>query len=164
MKKLDLGCGKHKKKGCIGFDKLKLEGVDVIGDINEKLPFSSDEFDVIFMDNVLEHVKDITSVLKEVHRICKENGRIYITVPYYNSPTSMVDPTHLHYFHPKTLQYYCQDNFWNYYFDFHFKMIDIKLNPTIWGKFIPKKYLLKASQIFGNLIVSIFFIMSPVKN
>lgn len=162
-KKLDLGCGIHKKKGCIGFDILPLEGVDVVGDLSKPLPFTNNEFDVVYMDNVLEHIFDITPLLKEVHRITKPAGKILIIVPHYNSPLSSIDPTHKKSFSYKTLDYYSDKSSWNYYFDFKFKILNKKLIPTRIGSFIPKRYLLKFSHYIGNLIMFIIYVLQPVK-
>ncbi len=162
-KKLDLGCGKNKIDGCIGFDILPLEGVDVVGDILKPLPFENDEFDVVYLNNVLEHIDDIAPVLKEIHRITKSTGKILIMVPYYNSPLAYMDPTHKRSFNYKTLDYFTGNSSWNYYFDFKFIILKKQLIPSRIGSFFPKKYLLKMSHYLGNLILFINFALQPVK-
>ena len=46
----------------------------VIGDIEKKFPFKDNEFDVIFSNQVIEHVKDCDFFMKEVYRILKPGG------------------------------------------------------------------------------------------
>ena len=82
---LDLGCGRNKKKNAIGFDCADLEGVDVVGDLMDPLPFKDNEFDVVYLDNVLEHFVEIDPILKEVYRITKSTGRIIFLGCFFNN-------------------------------------------------------------------------------
>lgn len=43
-----------------------------------KLPFSNNSFDVITMWNVLEHIQDHKTALKEAFRVLKPNGKLFI--------------------------------------------------------------------------------------
>jgi len=45
------------------------------------LPFNNESFDTIICSAVIEHVKDQAKVLKEFHRVLKNNGRIIFTTP-----------------------------------------------------------------------------------
>lgn len=47
-----------------------------------KMPFNENEFDTLLMIEVLEHVPDPTITLKESHRVLKENGVLFFTVPF----------------------------------------------------------------------------------
>lgn len=49
------------------------------GDLTNLSQFSNDLFDVIGSDAVFEHVKDLSSVLKEFHRLLKPGGIVYAT-------------------------------------------------------------------------------------
>jgi ubiquinone/menaquinone biosynthesis C-methylase UbiE len=56
----------------------------VVGDA-EKLPFKSDSFYAITCVEVIEHIDDHAACLKEINRILKENGKLYMTTPNYHS-------------------------------------------------------------------------------
>jgi SAM-dependent methyltransferase len=43
----------------------------------EKLPFNDEQFDLIIANSVLEHVRDLNSVLKEIYRVLKPRGAFY---------------------------------------------------------------------------------------
>jgi 2-polyprenyl-3-methyl-5-hydroxy-6-metoxy-1,4-benzoquinol methylase len=93
---LDVGCGAKKTKGAIGLDFVNFDGVDVIHDLNQvPFPFENDFFDLITMSHVIEHVANIPTVMQELARILKQNGRLWIATPHYTDVNSYTDPTHL---------------------------------------------------------------------
>jgi len=47
------------------------------------LPFSDEQFDVVTLWNVLEHIPDDQVLLNEVSRILQPRGRVYIVCPNY---------------------------------------------------------------------------------
>jgi ubiquinone/menaquinone biosynthesis C-methylase UbiE len=49
--------------------------------INDKLPFADDEFDVVTMLAVLEHLAEPRAVLREVRRVLQPQGKLLLTVP-----------------------------------------------------------------------------------
>jgi SAM-dependent methyltransferase len=51
--------------------------------VGESLPFADSSFDLIGMNQVLEHVADQTAVLNEALRVLKPGGAIYIACPNY---------------------------------------------------------------------------------
>src|SRR3989344_2394548 len=102
MKKLNLGSGRDIKKGYINLDLHKLDGVDVVWDIEKlPLPFKDGEFDEILCQDILEHVEYIP-VLRELHRILKPRGRLLNRVPHFTSRNNFGDPTHRRMFSIKT--------------------------------------------------------------
>ena len=104
--KLNIGCGNKRKEGFTGVDKFPCEAVDILADINDRLPFEVDMVEEIWLDNVIEHVADIPHLMHEMHRICKHGAIISIITPHYTSPSSWRDPTHLHH-----LSYFSMDHF-----------------------------------------------------
>lgn len=104
--KINLGCGNKRKDGFIGVDKYPCEAVDKIADLETVLPFEDDTVDEVWMDNVIEHIKDIPRLMSELHRICKNNALITIITPHFSSAGSWRDPTHVHH-----LSYFSMDHF-----------------------------------------------------
>ncbi|MGV0025842.1 class I SAM-dependent methyltransferase [Phormidesmis priestleyi] len=45
------------------------------------LPFEDESFDVVTMLAVLEHIEQEKPILREIHRVLRNNGKLVITVP-----------------------------------------------------------------------------------
>lgn len=69
------------QKNCHGDKRVKIK----MDSINS-LAFPDDYFDFIICSEVLEHVSDDRSALKELHRVLKKGGTMIITVPNRNFP------------------------------------------------------------------------------
>jgi ubiquinone/menaquinone biosynthesis C-methylase UbiE len=141
---LDVGCGKGaylKDINRIRSD-LELYGVD-IGNVKEflpdyinfevssgdDLPFEDEKFDLIICFHVLEHVLNPMDFLREFNRVLKNEGLVYVEMPYYktiNSPEGNVnfwsDPTHVRPYNRCSIQ-----RMLNYT---HFDIIKIKVWRT----------------------------------
>jgi predicted SAM-dependent methyltransferase len=128
-KVLDIGCGIHKvSPDAIGLDVVKLEGVDVVQDLEKfPYPFKDDEFDEVHANMILEHLQNFEEAMREVHRILKKDGIFYIKVPFYATTIAFQDYTHKNYFTEKTFTYFTKDNELSYYQDIRFEIVDQKL-------------------------------------
>ena len=101
MKKtLNLGCGKRVYKqypegfACINLDKRSdLEGVDVVGSVDNLSMFKDKEFNYILASDIIEHfpITRTVTLLKEWARVLKNGGTLEIRTPnmewaaaYYN--------------------------------------------------------------------------------
>ncbi len=51
--------------------------------LGESLPFADRSFDLVTLNQVMEHVSDQVSVLREAVRVLKDGGAIYIASPNY---------------------------------------------------------------------------------
>lgn len=47
----------------------------------ESIPFSSEHFDAVLLNEVLEHVPDEAKVLAEIHRVLRDGGRVIVFSP-----------------------------------------------------------------------------------
>lgn len=158
MTKLNFGCGKNIKKDYINADITQFGGVDKTFDFNVfPYPFSSNEFDEIIADNVLEHLDDIPAVMKELHRISRPGGAVRIIVPYYNCYGAYNDITHKHYFsHLSFDPFYKKNTRGTYSIKEKFGLEKIKLIPTRLGKVFLFDFLrLPLSFIFGQIIQTV---------
>lgn len=89
--KLHLGCGKRYIPGYIHIDALDFDHVDHVASI-DNLSFIPDEsIEVIYNCHVLEHFKrrDTTKVLSEWHRVLKPEGVLRVSVPDFESLSSV---------------------------------------------------------------------------
>ena len=113
--KLDIGCGDKKNENSIGIDVERTPNTDVLASADSFMPFKDDTFDEIFCYHILEHSKDLLFTMNEIWRISKDNSRIHIRVPYFESIYAFSDPTHKNFFTEKTIEFFCvNDRFFSY--------------------------------------------------
>lgn len=127
MKILDIGCGKKKYPAAIGIDRVFLEGVDKVWDLNVfPYPFESESFDLIVARHSLQHLHDIVLVMNEIHRLLKKDGIVKIYVPHYASDNYNTDPTHKTHFGYRSINYFCNNvNFhYTFYTDKYFRLVE----------------------------------------
>ena len=104
---LDVGCGKLKMPEMIGIDKRKLEGVDVVCDLEkEQLPYKDNTLDFIHTSMLLEHIQDLYKVMTELWRVLKIDGKLFIIVPYWESDISWDDVDHKRHFTSESFRYF----------------------------------------------------------
>ena len=91
-------------------------GVVVHDHINK---IAGQQFDVITLWHVLEHLPDLTATITKIKTLLKENGKLIIAVPNYLSKESSIFeefwaaydvPRHLYHFTPKTLSILAEKN------------------------------------------------------
>jgi len=90
-------------------DKFKL---DVhYGDL-KSARYPSNHFDIVAMNDIIEHLPSPSETLKETNRILKPGGLLYIVTPSINSFSARIlggkwwglRPAHIYYFSPRTLK------------------------------------------------------------
>lgn len=128
MIKLNLGCGDQYLEGYVNCDILDTIKVDKKFDLTKfPYPFEDSHADEILLDNVLEHLPDIVGTMRELHRILKPGGVVKIYVPYGKADRALQDPTHIHFFTEKSMNYFTDDYHFSYYTTFRFKKIKAEL-------------------------------------
>ena len=81
--KIDIGCGKNKKHGYIGIDKIATG--DIIANIEYGLPIKSDSVKTIYCSHVIEHLGDPLKIFLEMYRVLITKGIAEIIVPHFSN-------------------------------------------------------------------------------
>jgi ubiquinone/menaquinone biosynthesis C-methylase UbiE len=58
-------------------------------DVSKGIPFEKESFDVVFSNNMLECIKDKDSLIKEIHRVLKQNGQVVCT--HFDWDSQLID-------------------------------------------------------------------------
>ena len=93
--KLHIG-GEEKKEGWKILNIQKKDAVDFVGDITDLNQFEDNSIEEIYASHVVEHVaqKDVEKTLKGIHRVLKNNGKFYVSVPDMDILCKIfIDPT-----------------------------------------------------------------------
>ena len=106
---LDVGCGAAGKSlYYLSLGAKSVTGMDVVSDYEKeayklqntlglsgfkfvvcdaaKTSFDDNSFDTVIMNDAMEHVDKPEAVLKEIYRILKPGGKLYVNFPPYNHP------------------------------------------------------------------------------
>lgn len=135
MKKMNFGCGEDIRRGWDNLDKKDF-------DFNKfPYPIKSKKYDFILANNVIEHLREIDKVIRELRRITKKGGVIEIIVPHCNNKGAFSDIEHEHYFNERAFESYFKKR------EKEFKILEIKVVPTWLGKLVTYKKL--SSVIMG---------------
>jgi SAM-dependent methyltransferase len=74
----------------------------------EELPFAYEAFDLVLMDNVLDHCENIDRVVQEVRRVLKTDGKVFFKQNVYHGwgwlVRSALEPLMIDRGHPHTLR------------------------------------------------------------
>ena len=107
--KLHLGCGKDYRQGWTNVDAVSGIGCDVVHDLNvTPWPFADGSATEVYMNQVLEHLVDVPKTLQEIYRVLQTGGFAVIQVPYLKTEAAFYDPTHLHFFTERSLEFFRQ--------------------------------------------------------
>jgi len=128
---VELGCGPLKQNpDSIGIDLLPLPGVDFVHNIENGLDFIADNtVDEISSSHFLEHLVNFELVMKEIHRVLKNDGIHKVTVPHFSNPHYYSDFTHKRFFGLYTFDYFSKQKDQDlrrkvpdFYINFYFKV------------------------------------------
>jgi SAM-dependent methyltransferase len=155
MKKLNFGCGNNIRKGWENVDIQKGKNITKSFDFGKfPYPLKANDYDYIYIDNVLEHLLDPQAVLAELWKISKKDAIIEIIVPHYSNKGAYSDMEHVHYYNE-----ICFINFAERVLKFDkkkkFEVVELTLVPTKIGAYIPKKIREKLSLFLNGLISQI---------
>ncbi len=123
MKKLNLGCGEFPKSGYINVDSF-FDSAQVKHDLeNFPYPFGDDEFSLIELSHVLEHLSQPFEVMRELSRIGRNGAVIVIKVPHFSR--GFTHPDHKRGF-DITFPWYFDNQKLQFFQGIRMKLIDMK--------------------------------------
>ncbi len=164
---LNLGCGNKPMKGYVNVDLYNEKFADQIVDLNKTLPWDDETYDLIYSDNVFEHVQNLIQLIRECYRVLKKDGYLVIKTPYFKSKHAFVDPTHVHFFTIQSMDYFVNGTYFNSTYPFfmeNFKTAKIYLDPN--NKSVIKKILsvfaIKKPNVYENSIFSNMFVFHNI--
>lgn len=171
--KIDLGCGCRKKEGFLGIDiidfsKLYPKNEFKQMDLNKGIKLPDNSVDEIHINHYLEHHQNLTYLIDEIYRVCKDKAIIIIKCPHF---TNNIHPFHYGTWNYDSLKQYENDNNIAYYKKY-FKTIRRELifggfyKPFFWLKYIPYIYehTFLRSIIFCNEVLIILKVNKDENN
>ncbi len=164
---LHLGCGNKPLKDFINVDFYNKKYADEILDLNKPLPYESCSIDLIYSDNVFEHIDNILGLMQECNRVLKKGATLVVKVPYFKSSHAFVDPTHVNFFTIQSMDYYVKNTYFHKeykFFEESFDSLDIFLNDgnlSFFKKLI-SIYAIKRPNHFENSIWSNLFVFHNI--
>lgn len=80
---INIGCGPNFLPGWINVDQARSDGIDIVWDLRQGLPFTSESCTAIFGEHVIEHItkEDAAKLLQECHRVLQRGGVIRLSTP-----------------------------------------------------------------------------------
>ncbi len=110
-KRLNLGCGFDYDHNFTNIDSDdKQFKVDLKLDLETaKLPYEDNSVEIVKCLHILEHIQNFVALMKEIWRVLKPDGILYIRVPEFGCAAAVADPTHVRFFVPESF-YLWTDN------------------------------------------------------
>ncbi len=97
LRKLDFGCGPHKREGFEGVDATAFVGVDHVVDLTHApWPWPDESVSEAHASHFMEHLTAMQRVLffNELYRVLVPGGTCQIIIPHWASCRAYGDPTH----------------------------------------------------------------------
>lgn len=129
--KLNLGCGKHPLSGYWNIDRVPLEGVDMVWDLeNTPLPLANNSVDEVRCEHILEHVTKFIPLMEDLYRVCIPGAFIIVKVPNYKYEQAYGDPTHVRFFNERTFSFFDENYEYGFYTKVKFRVKNMELRNT----------------------------------
>lgn len=145
---LELGCGRTRRPGRIGIDRLDSPAVDIIADVEEGLSFlPENSVDAIHSKSFFEHVNDLEGLMHEIVRVLKPGAQCHVFVPHFSNPFYYSDYTHSKFMGLYTFYYFVDEQYQlkrkvpSFYTDIRIRVTDQRLviaNPFKQGNWFKK--------------------------
>lgn len=123
--KLNLGCGYRRMGGYVNIDNRELNGVDMILDVQEGLPFPDSSVAEVYARDFLEHIPigKTVALIEEIWRVLIPGGKFEHITPSTDGRGAFQDPNHVSFWNKNSWYYYTHPAYRGLY--------NIKANFTI---------------------------------
>lgn len=110
---LDLGARLGKPWGYTGVDIMgePSQGVDVLADLRDGIPFPDSSVGVVRAYDFLEHLPDKERTMNEIYRVLAPGGWLLSLTPSSDGRGAFQDPTHVSYWNENSFWYYTNRNY-----------------------------------------------------
>ena len=105
--KLNLGCSDAHVNGFTNVDLCA--PADVIADLSMLWPWNNSSVEEIKAWDIFEHLASKIFTMNEAHRVLKNTGRLDLFIPTTDGRGAFQDPTHVSFWTPNDLFYFCQE-------------------------------------------------------
>lgn len=130
--KIDVGGGIYPKEGFVNCDMLDDPRVDVRADFSMGIPLPDDFVDELYSSHCLEHVKDVSILIRDIARVCRVGASVTIKVPHFGQEMAMC-PGHLHVISEHMIQHFDEfEEAWWHDMDKKLKLKSKQYTPTQW--------------------------------
>lgn len=140
-RQLNLGCGRDKKPDCMNVDANPTVEPDLLWNLEERpFPLPRHHFEIIYANDVVEHLEDLIGFMSEVHALLAPGGRVIITTPHFSCSNSFTDPTHRHHLSYFSFDYFTNDSPWSFYSEERFEIAErlIVFHNTRFSRFVAR--------------------------
>lgn len=113
MTKLYLGAGSDHREGFINVDRYPFNGVDVVADVTEGLPFEDSSVDYVYTQDFMEHLptEKKVFVINEIWRVLKNDGLMEHYIPNAGSRNDFGSPSHLSHWNLQQFEHFDIDSY-----------------------------------------------------
>lgn len=129
LEAIDLGSRHNKPEGYVGIDIVEGDGVDVVANAFEHLPFNDNTVGIIRAIDFMEHIptNKINSFMNECYRVLAPGGWMITATPLSDSRAAIADPTHVSFWNDMKFLYFTSKEKTKYNPDFkgNFRVVKV---------------------------------------
>jgi hypothetical protein len=137
--KLNIGCGQKHIPDAVNIDLNPAVHPDLVYDLNQMpWPFEGDSFVEVLAFDVIEHCDNVVATMDEIHRVCRREASVRITVPHFSCSNAYTDPTHRHFFGHESFDYVTGEHKFSFYTKklFRCRLREIVFYPTLLNRVV----------------------------
>ena len=109
--------------GAIRADISRQVRPDVVLDVAGGLPFRTSSLSRVWCYDVVEHIADVPTLMRELHRVLEPDGTVFVTTPHFSCANSYTDPTHKQHFGWRSFDYFTDNHALKYYSSARFRIV-----------------------------------------